>query len=285
MNKFSKFAFTAISVTLLSSCAINNAINNALDAVDSKINKAFEASPEDLTYSETVKVPGLQKDELFTKIKTWYDGAFKNPEVIRFEKPSSDHKTINISGQKDELFTKPDLFTTINIEYRALTEADKKPELRDYGVNLGSTKHYASNIPGKVELKLNLSGKPVLFTNASQDIIKAKYMVLTNYDYEPASGNASKGGRTDESIAFNAVYMDVEIHVSDEQYQLEITGIDEQVIYSYRDILRGETTWSKWVLRIHQNISFTGLTVVKVARQDIANALRSAVSSASISEE
>jgi len=38
-------------------------------------------TPTDLSYSETVKVPGMQRDELFTKISLWSTEAFKGPDV------------------------------------------------------------------------------------------------------------------------------------------------------------------------------------------------------------
>jgi hypothetical protein len=40
-----------------------------------------KVSPEDATYSETVNVSGMQKDELFNRINMWCTDTFKGPDA------------------------------------------------------------------------------------------------------------------------------------------------------------------------------------------------------------
>jgi hypothetical protein len=255
---------------LLCSCA------NPFKLIDDKINKALEAPKEDLTYSETVSVPGLQKNELFAQINDWYDnGAPKSKDVLAFKIPSSyEYEIVNVSGQRNKLFVGNELFTTINIGYRQFTEADKNAADAFGLTRRAGIKHdQPSSVPNALQFKLNLPEASVLSTDASQGTINAEYMVIGDVQYRSASKMG--GGTTPESIGFNVVYVDVAILVNDEQYKIEITGIDERWVSSGRNPFRGETTWSNWSPHPKKLIDYTGLKAVR-ASQYLATALQNA---------
>jgi hypothetical protein len=48
---------------------------------------APKLSPQELSYSETVDVPEMEKNELFMKISLWSSDAFKGPDNTPFEVP------------------------------------------------------------------------------------------------------------------------------------------------------------------------------------------------------
>jgi len=68
-NKLYKIALTAIFgiVMTLAGCAVP------------------KLTPQESSYSETVEVPGMGKEELFTKINLWSSDAFKGPDSTPFK--------------------------------------------------------------------------------------------------------------------------------------------------------------------------------------------------------